>query len=345
LFGGQYVSTKPARTRPGFTLIELLVVIAIIAILIGLLLPAVQKIREAANRMSCSNNMKQLGLALHNYNDTNGTLPPGCASDLPPFGVSGGGWGSSWKVYILPYIEQDNLFKSWQFTGNSGYTNVNNLNLTNNLVIKTYRCPSSPLPLIQTSLANGNGSTRMFTSYVGVAGSAAETTVGTAGCCDGGTNIIATGGMLYNASQVALTDATDGLSNTILVGEQSNHVRNAAGAPVPGAWQALTSSGPHGWAMGTGNNNATTSYGERTFNCVTVRWEINRRGLCTTGTDGASNGVNQNTGTNIPFSSGHPGGAMFLFGDGSVRFIRDSTPLAVLQALATRAGGEVLPNF
>src|SRR5438132_1132674 len=158
--------------RAGFTLIELLVVIAIIAILIALLVPAVQKVREAAARTQCINNLKNIGLALHNYHDSVKRLPPGCATDLPPFGTGTGGYGSSWKVYILPYIDQGPLYSKWQFYGGSGWQNTNNSNLVGG-IIPAYRCPSSALPEFcpYTAAPNYNPIPQMFTSYTGISGS------------------------------------------------------------------------------------------------------------------------------------------------------------------------------
>jgi len=329
------------RTRRGFTLIELLVVIAIIAILIGLLLPAVQKVREAAARSKCSNNLKQIGLALHNYHDTNGKLPPGSASDMAPFGNGNNGWGSSWKVYILPFMEQQAIANQWQYNNNSGYVNAANIGLVNKITIPNYRCPSSPLPDMGP-YSNTSGYLTMFTSYTGVAGSSIEANAVTVTeCCGGSSGIVAGGGALYLNSQVTLVSITDGTSNTVLVAEQSDHLRDAANQPIPGGYGAITSQGPHGWPMGTAGGTTLGPANIRTFNTTTTRWLINQRGLGNSG----SNGTNDNTGMNIPWSSGHSGGAQALLGDGHVIFLRDSTPLLTLQWLSTRAGGETLPNY
>jgi len=331
------------RRLRGFTLIELLVVIAIIAILIGLLLPAVQKVREAAARMQCQNNMKQLGIALHAFHDANGRMPPGGGDDTTPFGNGGSSWGSSWKVYILPYIEQDNLYKQWQFNGTSGWQNVNNLSKVDKLTIKTYRCPSSVLPDFHPgSCTNVTNSFQMFTTYVGVAGTSIDNPRNTnIGCCAGTGPINGGSGILCTNCTTKMTAITDGTSNTILVGEQSDHLRDNNNKPyIPGTG-ALTSQGPHGWVMGAGGGGIGAANGERQFNITTVRWTINMRGL----DNSATNGTNENSGSNIPFTATHTGGANMLMGDGSVRFLSDTTALATLQALGSKDGGEVLPSF
>jgi len=120
-----------------------------------------------------------------------------------------------------------------------------------------------------------------------------------------------------------------------MVGEQSDHIRNSANQPIPGGPGAITSQGPHGWTMGIANGTVGAAPA-RSFNCSTTRWTINQRGLGNT----PSNGTGENTGSNIPFSSGHTGGANMLFADGGVRFLTDSTTLLILRAVSSRDGGE-----
>jgi prepilin-type N-terminal cleavage/methylation domain-containing protein/prepilin-type processing-associated H-X9-DG protein len=329
--------------RRGFTLIELLVVIAIIAILIGLLLPAVQKVRDAAARMSCQNNMKQLGLALHSFHDANNRMPPGGGDDTSPFGNGGSSWGSSWKVYILPNIEQNNIFQRWQFNNGSGWTNANNATLINKITIKTYRCPASTLPDFTPGTTDSNGiAFQMYTTYVGVAGTSIDNPVNTnLACCEGSGPINGGSGILCTNCQTKMTDITDGTSNTILVGEQSDFIRDNNNQPIMSGTWPVTSQGPHGWMMGAGGGGVGAANGERQFNITTVRWPINQRGLGAS----ASNGTNFNSGSNFPFTSTHSGGANMLFADGSVKFLTTSTSLPILQALSSKNRGEVLPNF
>jgi len=342
---------QPLR-RGGFTLIELLVVIAIIAVLIGLLVPAVQKVREAANRMKCSNNLKQIGIGLHAYHDANNGMPFGGLSDAPPLG-SGGGWGTAWPVWLLPYIEQDSLFKKFTFTGSSGWggaSATNNLNASSNVRMNTYQCPSSPINDSAPSPFAGSNISRNH--YVGVSGAInglitgytearVFTNSGAAGCCSGG--IASGGGVLMPGKQVRFADITDGTSNVMVVSEQNDFLTTQNGAKV--AWGAGLL---HGWQIGwygTTAPNGGNAGDARTFQMTTIRYAINQKtgwpnfpGNC------GSMGVCENMGTNIPLNSAHSGGVNAVMADGSVRFLTDSTALATLAMLATRDDGQPLPG-
>jgi prepilin-type N-terminal cleavage/methylation domain-containing protein len=193
--------TRPQPRCPrGFTLIELLVVIAIIAILIALLVPAVQKVREAAARVSCANNLKQIGLALHSYHDTQKHFPAPRGTHLAPSYVFTEFRG--WMCEILPYIEQDNLARDM-------YTNPWYVGFfgTFNTPVNTYLCPSDPRNLL--NIPNGNGA---LTSYLGVTGSDNNVNIQFNGPTNGIFNIPSGG--------IRITDITDGTSNTLMVGER-----------------------------------------------------------------------------------------------------------------------------
>jgi prepilin-type N-terminal cleavage/methylation domain-containing protein len=337
------MSKSVLLSRRAFTLVELLVVIAIIGVLVALLLPAVQAAREAANRMSCGNNLKQIGLALQNHHDTYKRLPPGGACDQTPFGTSGtngSGWGSSWMVYLLPFMEQNAMAEKWQFNGQSGVFNANNIALRNNIVMGIYMCPSTPLQEFCTSQT-----TTAAVTYVGISGAVSGLIPGytdarivnstTYGPLSGSGALIPNGNVKFSA-------ITDGLSNTMIVSEHGNFLTNTSNAKVD--WRG---SQPWGWAIGVKQPasgapktppNFDMSPDRRAFNITTIRYPINR----TTGWDGnkASSGVGSDGASNIPLNSAHPGGVQTVYGDGSVHFLNTTTDLSIVARLATRDDGQ-----
>ena len=340
--------------RRGFTLIELLVVIAIIAILIGLLLSAVQKVRAAAARTSCSNNLKQLGLALHHYHDADGRFPKGCSMD----DVGGGQWGFSWLVYVLPYVEQENLYGKLQHSGQAGYLNTNNLRVVDGVAPKVFRCPSSPLDTFAPARFAGQQQGVCIANYVGIAGavelSAGDFTERRISSNKRG-GLASGGGVLFPHSAIRLTDIADGASNTLLLGEQSDWLLDVQGNRVD-----YRSGGYYGFTMGCencpGSPNASYNWcsanagveiggDNRTFNVTSVRYPINyKTGVPGGGGDPGATGLGNDLGNNNPIQSAHPGGALVVFCDGSVRFLPDSTPLLTLKLLATRDDGQATPD-
>ncbi len=339
--------------KRGFTLIELLVVIAIIAILIALLLPAVQQAREAARRTQCKNNLKQLGLALHNYHDTFNTLPIGAV------GSANWGWGMSWYMRILPYIDQAPVYNKITFSGlHHGWTHsaggpegpLNGAVLAQ-ARINAVICPSSPLAKARdageyvitnaqyygiTGAVNGNGYTNP-----------ANKQITCCGCCGGqqGNGFFSSSGTFAIAESFGFKDMTDGTSNVMAVGEASNFVYDAD--PATGGTRTRQVNGTHGIMMGSPHPVTIDAWGgggtmDRPFNLNTVRFSPNAPVI-----DNHPNwpGVGDNYGSNNPLNSAHTGGVQILLNDGSARFLSDNVDMLTLKYLCARNDGKTLGEF
>lgn len=342
------------RSRQGFTLIELLVVIAIIAVLIALLLPAVQQAREAARRSQCQNNLKQLGLALHNFHGTYGTFPVGTTDDDTN--------SYSWGFYILPYTEQSAIYEQIKQEGDTGMAGVPTAlvfksgrhsfpdgagNTTSNIdiaygsgesgqvtpddgnnaaqtVLSGFMCPSDILPE-----QNDHGIGK--SNYCGVMGNNLDSSgvALTFGCGSprGNTqNGILTADANNDQSWLwSIGDIIDGTSNTIMVGEVS-----------VSEYVSMSNTGDNSfptWSGGTGDGNCSTYEVGSSVRIANATFYINRGQIL-----GGEGGLS--------FGSQHTGGAQFLLGDGSVRFVSENIDtLLVYPALASRNGGEVVGEF
>ena len=331
----------------GFTLVELLVVIAIIGVLVALLLPAVQAAREAARRMSCSNNVKNLVLAMHNYADQNIQFPIGARVAA----AGGSTYGQGWPIGIAPFIEQGNLYNAWNQTAGYADTTTNiKLISPNNvaLQIPIFRCPSSPLKKTTTGTSK-----IMHGSYVGIAGctnsadamgASFSTTVtgqfprlgGDAGAAPG---LVASNGMFYPDSQTSFGDLSrDGTSNQIFIGEQSDMMYTLSGSTKTnvecfadadlGYFAGCNKVGPP-----TGTASAAGTGWTGTIAAITtIRHSINYK------QSDATKG-NGDGGYNIGIQSAHGGGSMVGWGDGRVSYINESMDGTMLYRACQRDDG------
>jgi prepilin-type N-terminal cleavage/methylation domain-containing protein/prepilin-type processing-associated H-X9-DG protein len=369
---------KRALRRTGFTLVELLVVIAIIGILIGLLLPAVQKIRDAAGRIKCANNLRQIGLGLLNYNDTLGQLPPGVVNPgQAPCNPPGPDYGThafwSWLAELMPFVEQDNLYKLADTWSKQGGTNCGLLfywpwgdfwagfataqpNPALSTLVPLWLCPADSRNL---KVEDVFGSGIAFTEYLGVAGFRLA-----AFPSGSGWGIDKSDGVLAYRSKVRVTDMTDGTSNTLLAGERPPSADLYygwwfAGAGYDGSGRGDVVLGPrdgpgpqingfldtYSYSCSIGINGSTTDVSGSpplgTPCCTAIPpW----------GKLGFQPGKVQDPCDQTHFWSLHTGGANFLFGDAHVRFMNygvDSPAQAqsTFTALCTRNEGEVLGDY
>lgn len=320
---------RTPRTTGGFTLVELMVAVAILALLVAMLLPAVQSTRESARAVACKNHLRQVALALATYEGTHGEFPIGAAS--APYRTM----GVSWMVPTLPQLEETALADGYDrrsmHCGDIGLHASNRRGVAGKL-LPVLRCPSSPFPELEALAL-----TRTFLaapSYVGIAGATPDegfVEQRVSRCClpsvDGE---IGAGGMLLPGRPVRAREVTDGASKTLLLAEQSDYVYASDGSP-----HRIDSGFYQGWVAGTNTVGVPPAYGGTgaAYNITTVRYPVNHR-------DYGDPGVLDNRGPNNPLVAAHPGVVQGAFADGSVRTLWQSMGVSELKRMATRDDAE-----
>lgn len=315
------------QSHRGFTLIELLVVIAIIAILIGLLLPAVQKVREAAARMKCQNNLKQLGLAMHNYESALGVFPPGYIHYLAVWNGTADASEATWPYFILPYIEQTAMFNSVSYATLSATSPRHGFGMgdASTSTIRTTRLSLFSCPSDDLNAVFGFGGAYVRGNYAANGGIGPMTSPAAPNGLDHTVQ-----GVFYNVSKIRVTEISDGTSNTVFMSELINvkgdDMRGILHYPEGPIYQ-------HSNTPNTGSDQVRSPY------CVST----DPAAPCT----GAYTAYN-NRQIILTARSRHTGGVNILMGDGSVRLCPNSVTTGVWQALSTpkaQTGETVNLNF
>ena len=312
--------TRRAGRNVGFTLVELLVVIAIIGILVALLLPAIQAARESARRTQCANNLKQVGIALHNYHESFKTFPYGWDNR-----------GTGWTLHLLPFVELNSIYSTIHFqeSGPGNWDSGSENQVACETVIAVYRCPSMPLEehLDYNGIAN-----RVPGSYRGCSGSESSSDDASTIAIPGTKSLehLKQNGVFYACSSVRFPDVSDGTSNSIFVGESRTDPDFSKDGQGMDFWYVGSpQADPCACDGGTGGTEFTEFVGSTLapMNAFIKRPDVSGYLM------------------ELSFGSYHPAGAHFLMGDGNVRFIQDSIDPTVYLGLGSIRGGETVSGF